>query len=482
MSGGETRPGHRLMAFAKMRLRTVEKRFGFYLLGLIPMAMIFDARLTALGLFLISALEVMERQVIRHMIRDRSVFRDPVRAERWIVYLSVYATLPVVTTTPLLWILGSPHFNVVCCAILATAAVYAALRSAGIAKARHIRVGIYGGLALALCAWDLWTYWDSLTTAHLSQPAGALIFLIGLGFLGREFESSMAARSRALAMVQQRSEEARRASAQKSRFLAVMSHEIRTPLHGMMGMAQLIDRTPLNPDQRKKLRILLESGASLAALLDGAMDLAAAEEGGLRTEPVPCDPAVLCRSAASGFSAPTRQRDLEIRIEVARNVPRRLMLDATRLRQCLSHLLSNAVKFSQSGSIDLSVVVLPGEDGERIAFRVADRGPGIPEGSVERIFQPYAQLDDGRTRAAGGAGLGLAITHRLMSAMAGTVFYEPRPGGGSVFTLALPLVAAPDPDGAGPRLSQTTEILFLGRIGPPTERNGETASVGSGAA
>lgn len=220
----------------------------------------------------------------------------------------------------------------------------------------------------------------------------------------------------------------------RSAFLANMSHEIRTPLNGLLGMLALSLDGPLNNEQRQQLSIAHDSGKVLVELLNDILDLSKFEAGQLELEHIPFDLGSMVEETASLLSQ-NAVPGVELTCLIDPQLPNQLLGDPTRVRQIVSNLLSNALKFTRFGRVDISVS--PQANGVRIIVR--DTGIGIAEDAQSRIFHPFAQAEVGITRQFGGTGLGLALTRRLCEAMRGQLSLETREGFGSTFCIDLPL-------------------------------------------
>lgn len=250
---------------------------------------------------------------------------------------------------------------------------------------------------------------------------------------------------------------AERVSRAKSEFLANTSHEIRTPLSAVLGMVQVMERHPLDPDQRRRLQLIADSGKALLAVLNSVLDLAKIEAGKLELDERPFDLEQTVRVAVSSFETLAVQKELALTVEVAAEVAGAWRGDSDRLRQVLSNLVSNAVKFTPQGHV--SVRVGAAEDGVR--FSVVDSGIGIAADKQAMIFEAFAQADASTTREFGGTGLGLAICSSIVRTMGGRLEVRSTPGEGSEFAFVLPLgridaapaaVATAGEDGAPPSL------------------------------
>lgn len=261
-------------------------------------------------------------------------------------------------------------------------------------------------------------------------------------------------------------EAARRANEAKGRFLAVMSHEIRTPLNGVLGGVQLLQDTPLLPEQRKPMELLARNGEVLAMLLDDALDWARIESGHLRIVQEPFDLAEVLNSVHATLYSQALAKGLNLRLVQDAGIPPRLLGDALRLRQVLVNLVGNAVKFTDQGDVALRVETTTVDDPPdhlRCLFTVRDTGPGLSEEAKARVFAPFEQGDMTIQRRHGGAGLGLAISRELLAAMGAELTLESTLGEGSTFSFSLVLAVvervSPEPNIDAPR--QHLSILVV---------------------
>ena len=230
-------------------------------------------------------------------------------------------------------------------------------------------------------------------------------------------------------------DEANAANAAKSAFLATMSHEIRTPLNGVLGMAQAMARDELPPVQRDRLSVIRHAGETLLALLNDLLDLSRIEAGRLELEEGVIDLDRLVEGVRATFESLAADKDLAFTVEVSQDASGLWRGDATRVRQILYNLASNAVKFTAAGSVRVNVTL----EAETLVFAVRDTGPGIAPDRLEALFEKFVQADASTTRRFGGSGLGLAICRELAGLMGGEIGAHSIEGEGSMFTVRLPL-------------------------------------------
>ncbi len=228
-------------------------------------------------------------------------------------------------------------------------------------------------------------------------------------------------------------EQALAASRAKSEFLSSMSHEIRTPLNAILGMAELLLETPYNAEQRRYLGTMMDNGNALLGLINDVLDLARVESGKLTLEQVNFDLAGLIDQVIETLGIRAREKGLVLTARIEPNVPTALVGDPLRVRQILVNLIGNATKFTEQGSIALTVSKDPSGEAGAIQFSVTDTGIGIAPSDLEQVFATFVQADSSTARKYGGSGLGLSIAKRLVELMGGKIWAQSELERGSTF-------------------------------------------------
>ena len=229
------------------------------------------------------------------------------------------------------------------------------------------------------------------------------------------------------------------ASRTKSDFLASMSHEIRTPMNAIMGVADLLNKTPMSPEQDKYVQIIRRAGDNLLNLINDILDLSKVEASQLELERTGFSLLDLLEKVIEMVAVRAQEKGLALACEVGPYVPADLIGDPTRLRQVLLNLVGNAIKFTEAGAVTLRVV--PDRDFSvptALRFTISDTGIGIPGEKLDRVFERFTQADSSTTRRFGGSGLGLTISKRLVEAMGGRIWVESVVDKGTTFSFAVP--------------------------------------------
>jgi len=275
--------------------------------------------------------------------------------------------------------------------------------------------------------------------------AGAVVLLfIALGIynrynIKRKAEIQLTQKNK---LIQEEKERAKQSEEFKQQFLANMSHEIRTPLNAICGMTELLSEEELSEQQKKYIDVISASAAGLLSIINDVLDLSKVEAGKLELEKIPVDIRKLTQEVYNAFEYRAGQKNISFATNVDAGVPQVIRSDAFRIRQILVNLLGNAFKFTEKGSVQLTVKSSPlqnhSDNRILISFSVADTGIGILPENQEKIFESFIQSDTGTARLYGGTGLGLNISKNLATLFGGTITLDSTPGKGSVFTFSMP--------------------------------------------
>jgi two-component system sensor histidine kinase/response regulator len=395
-------------------------------------------------------------------------------------YWGLLATL---LATPPLWFLAHArirrggNFNQIVHIQLATLAalLFAIAWSTGGPQAPGrgwwLLLPLYGGLVGGMTT--AWIYasiaWASIICIHIAahldfefahpEPATAatleaihtvIVSFVMLAFVraytraGTEAEKTLL---RANAELEQSRDLAQAATMAKSEFLANMSHEIRTPMNGVMGMAGLMLDTRLSSTQREYAETIRVSADSLLTVINDILDFSKIEAGKLAIEAIEMDLRTCVDEIAAGIAFHAAAKNLELIVDIDPVVPTLVVGDPQRIRQCLTNFVSNAIKFTHEGEVELTVKTVSSETKDALRFAVRDTGTGIAPQVLGTLFNPFVQADGSIARKFGGTGLGLSIVKKLIDMMGGEIGVDSKPGVGSTFWFELPL-QRPDLDTA----------------------------------
>lgn len=314
-------------------------------------------------------------------------------------------------------------------------------------------------VAFAVSALPYGLYLLVLPMLDAGQTAGPLLvtMMIGVGMVMLNVvgawittEDARRAQEEALAQAEEGRRLAEAATESKSAFVAMISHELRTPISAIAAGAGELRREAADRNARANAQLIVDAGAMMRTLLDDLLDLAKLDAGRMDVETIAFDPRRAVLDAFRLWRPQARAKGLRLGLAGGHALPGWVMGDPTRLRQVLNNLFSNAIKFTKSGAVRLTITV----EGERVTLALADTGPGMTDDQVARLFTPYDQLDAGVARKHGGSGLGLVISRQLARLMGGDLTATSAPGQGAVFTLTVPMPAA-EPEAADP-------VEFLG--------------------
>jgi signal transduction histidine kinase/CheY-like chemotaxis protein len=329
---------------------------------------------------------------------------------------------------------------------------------------------VRGGIGVAVPAESIWGNHDYQATTVL-VGYGLLWFLGAAGLIlgGRKLgrlEATSAESAAELRTAMQTAETANRA---KSEFLANMSHEIRTPMTAIMGYAELLRDNALHADDAAAAETIRRNGEHLLEIINGILDLSKIEAGKLPLDRAACSPAAIVANVVSLMRVRADAKKLPLTVRCLGPIPETIHTDALRLRQILFNLLGNAIKFTESGGVQLLVrLAQPAAAPPVLQFQVVDTGIGMNPGQVAALFQPFSQGDAAVNRRFGGTGLGLAISRRLAEMLGGTIAVESAPSQGSTFTLSIdpgPLDAVPMLEHPGEAVSGIAAVQSCPPVG-----------------
>ncbi len=298
--------------------------------------------------------------------------------------------------------------------------------------------------------------WISVNSRPLRDPGSSEVNSVVISFV----DITESRRNRL--ELEQARDAAEASNRAKVDFLTVISHEVRTPLNAVLGYADLLEQELAEADLRRYVRTIRQSGENLLEIINDILDFSKLEAGRLKLENEPYDLLETCFAVADLLAIRAAAKGLTLGFDWHPEVPRQLSGDAGRVRQIVTNLVGNAVKFTQAGQILLSTRVLAADSTHprRIRIQVEDTGPGIPSDKHSLLFQRFSMVDTSLTRRHGGTGLGLAISRQLAEAMGGFVGFASDPGSGSTFWCDLPIPATSVPSPSGPGAPPGTRLIL----------------------
>lgn len=311
---------------------------------------------------------------------------------------------------------------------------------------REVRTFLVGIAAGSLGAAHDSMRWAGLVTSPELYPITSLgvllafeqVMVLRFGRATRDLEEAVAARTLDLTAAVEReagmAEAARTANAAKTRFLASLSHDLRTPLHSVVGVAQILAKGPLTLAQRQLVSVAEQGADAVQQMLSDLLDLATIESGGLRLHPIEADIGALVDEVVGMFGGEAQRRGIAVYAIRPPSDGGPYLIDAPRLRQILTNLVANAVKFTDEGSVTVEMTVKAGPETHTIRVTVRDTGVGIDAATQSRIWEAFEQDEGQLGRRGRGVGLGLSIAHRLTTAMGGTLDLDSAAGRGAAFT------------------------------------------------
>lgn len=328
----------------------------------------------------------------------------------------------------------------------------------------HSRRWLFAIMGFADLGWALTSVF--VENVNWVQCVGYLVGLSGIVVALNHMRSRTRVRTEELRLAAERASEA------KTDFMANMSHEVRTPMSGVLGLSALLLDTELDEKQRKMVTAIRESADALVGIVDEVLDFSQLRKGQVELERAPFDVSALLDGVVALMQPRADAKGLRLDSELSGFSSRRYIGDAGRIRQILLNFLSNAIKFTDAGSVRVQAQLV-GQAPNRIRFAVHDTGVGIPEEDLERIFDRYHQNEEGSNRSTAGSGLGLAIAHELVELMGGKLEVESRVGKGTQFSVELELepgredtLRVADSDGTGSALIREGTRVLLAEDNP----------------
>ncbi|WP_052723730.1 ATP-binding protein [Paenibacillus wulumuqiensis] len=290
-------------------------------------------------------------------------------------------------------------------------------------------------------------FWNEVNLDPIFDQNGECHYFVGIQF-------DITKRKQAEQQVLRAKEQAEIANLAKSRFLANMSHEIRTPLNGIIGMTELILLNEVEQDLRDNMKIVQNSAETLLMLINDILDFSKAEAGKMNLENIEYNLHELMDMTLKAHRPLTMEKQINLNLHIGYNVPQKVYGDPHRLKQVLNNLISNAVKFTHEGSVDVSVHGIEiDEISIKLHFKVKDTGIGIADKDRDKLFKSFSQVDDSQSREFGGTGLGLVISQQIVELMNGEITVKSEQGKGSTFEFVIP-VRIPESSGEHPKLPE----------------------------
>ena len=363
------------------------------------------------------------------------------RERAWFVWASIPITISWSTLASLLWFEGQDLLKIAAVSVWAGQIVYTQ-------NFRHQSVPmlVLNGLA-PLASLLIFPIFFMPDTSPAAQTARwGLVLLVGTTLNVMAQNRAAARRMDELTRgLREEREKALEAARAKSTFIAVTSHELRTPMNGLLGMAHALERSNLDAVQREQVALMIKSGDSLMQLLNDVLDLSRVEVGKVELAPIDMTLQDVVGEVVDAWRDAADFKDLSLSVDYAPDLPPGLHADPLRIRQVVTNLVSNAIKFTVEGGVRLDVAAQALDGGDRrVSITVTDTGPGVPPDAAERVFDSFTQADQTISREHGGAGLGLSIAQALARQMGGDLILAPSERGACfVFTFVAPACAAP---------------------------------------
>jgi signal transduction histidine kinase/CheY-like chemotaxis protein len=461
-----------LRELARARINGLVVRAVFYTLGIVIAAAYVPVLWVSLCLALIAATEFAEYSAARSFLASDepdtnsgiTTGATQSRQAGNLIKTHIATAIAVALALAALWGFTSSSAKILPLCLLAISALNTAQTGYQVMSLMMMRQALYMGAGVGM------TFRDLILSEWItpqSMGAGVLpVLLLAAAVLSISHARANAYRARLRREHQQ--VDAREAALQAhdamNHFIATISHELRTPLNGVLGMAQTLLSSNLTPAQRQQAEVISESGRSLNTLLNDILDYSKLEADKLSIKPKQEDTRLTAKHIARLYSPLAEEKGIALQFTIEPDVPQQLVFDAVRVRQCLSNLVANAVKFTETGSVQVTISSKAREPGSDdlsrylITMVVADTGIGIPADRQSHLFQPFSQADRSIARRFGGTGLGLSITRQLAESMGGTVTLESTLGEGSVFRLTFAAGEAGTADDTRPLADKTSSL------------------------
>lgn len=384
------------------------------------------------------------------------------RERAWFVWASIPITISWSTLATLLWFEGHDLLKIAAVSVWAGQIVYTQ-------NFRHQSVPmlVLNGLAplASLLIFPIFFMADASPAAQTAR--WGLVLLVGTTLNVMAQNRAAAKRMDELTRgLREEREKALEAARAKSTFIAVTSHELRTPMNGLLGMAHALERSSLDPVQREQVALMIKSGDSLMQLLNDVLDLSRVEAGKVELAPIDMTLQDVVGEVVDAWRDAADFKDLSLSVDYAPDLPPGIHADPLRIRQVVTNLVSNAIKFTVEGGVRLDVAAQALAGGHRrVSITVTDTGPGVPPDAAERVFDSFTQADQTISREHGGAGLGLSIAQALARQMGGDLVLAPSERGACfVFTFVAPACDVPtapadETDAGGDDLGQIQVLM-----------------------
>jgi signal transduction histidine kinase len=421
----------------RRRRRALLQRLGMGAATAMIFSPIFGWAFTSLWVTAYFLVQVLDLMVFGPINSGRTERLSPIRSAAGLVMLFLNAAAFGSLSIPL-WLTGGPMGGVCAAVLSASGAIYAVINSP---RSRLVLAITTAPHLLYMAATPVWMLWFGASPAFVTAAAAAFAaFGVYCVSTWRKMNEAVLAESAARLDADRRRAEAERAMAGRAVFLATVGHDLRTPISAILTGAAELERGATDGAARAQAALISDAGVMMKALLDDLLDHAKLDAGRMTVDAVDFNLRSLIAQTVMFWQGEARAKGLTLRVEGANQVPASVRGDPMRLRQVLNNLVSNAMKFTQAGSVTLRLGAWFEEPSRyAILIEVADTGPGMTREQLGRLFTPFDQTADGVSARHGGTGLGLSISRDLAELMGGRLTARSRPGEGAAFTLSLVL-------------------------------------------